>query len=209
MDMRNERGFTLIELLIVVGIIGLLGALLFPVAAQSVRKANIGKSTGNLRQLGALTAVYTADNNGRLPVYDFTNPDYSWVMALYKLAYGKDFPGFIPQDTGINLKGTILYSPLMQAPEGTPQRSYAINQYLRNGSTQDNRITVMQVAIPSKTLLFSDTKNSSAVGTPQSITYRNDGKSILCFVDGHLETRKESEIPALNSTEGTTFWYHQ
>ncbi len=210
--MRRLPGFTLIELLVVVGIISILGAMLFPTATGYIRRSNIGKSANNLRQLGILTGIYATENDGRLPVYDTVNSNYSWVSALYKMAYAKDFTGFQPQATGLNLKGTIFYSPVMQVSEGTPLRSYAINQYLRNDSVspeQDNRITLLQVAAPSRAMLFADAKHSSASGTPQSLTYRNEEKVIVCFVDGHVEMRMESEVPEVKSTEGTTFWLHQ
>lgn len=209
--MRDEgtRGFTLVELLAVIAILAILSALLLPSAASYVRRGNIAKSASNLRQLGTLTNLYVAENNGRLPVYDFTNPDYSWVLALHRLAYGKDFPDFKPWETGENLKGTIFYSPMMQESEGTPLRSYGINANVRRNdipASQDNRITLMQVSKPSKTLLYADTKHTSTVGGAQGMTFRNDGKVIICFVDGHVEMREASEVPETTSVEGATFW---
>ncbi len=212
--MRNEKihGFSLVELLAIVAILGTLIAVLSPAAAGYVRRGNIAKSANNLQQLSSLTILYATENDGRLPVYDTVNANYNWVSSLYKLAYGKEFPGFLPHATGENVKGTIFYSPLLRASEGAPLRSYAINQYLRNGSispTQDNRIPLTQVDKPAKTLLFADTKNSSAVGAPQGMNYRNEGKCLVCFVDGHLESRKESEVPVVQSPEGMTFWLHE
>lgn len=211
MGIRNKEacGFSLVELLAIVAILGTLIAVLLPAAAGYVRRGKIAKSANNLRQLGTLTNLYVAENNGRLPVYDFTNSDYCWILALYRLAYGKDFPDFKPWETGENLKGTIFYSPIMQASEGIPLRSYGINVNIRRNdipSSQDNRMTLMQVSKPSKTLLYADTNHSSTVGGSQGMTFRNDGKAIICFVDGHVEMRGTFEVPDAASAEGATFW---
>ena len=63
----KSNGFTLIELLIVVGIIGALAALLFPVL--SAARANAQKATclSNLHQIGSAIALYVQDYDDYLP----------------------------------------------------------------------------------------------------------------------------------------------
>lgn len=61
----KQRGFTLIELLIVIGIIGTLAALLFPVFAQAKRRAKDATCVNGLRQLGLVHSVYSADWDDR------------------------------------------------------------------------------------------------------------------------------------------------
>jgi len=65
---NTARGFTLIELLVVIAIIAILAALAFPMASRMIAAGHKGKATANLRQIGALMASYTSDNNNCLPI---------------------------------------------------------------------------------------------------------------------------------------------
>lgn len=64
---RGCRGFSLLELLIVLGVIALLGALLFPVFSRAREKARQGTCQSNLRQTGLAILQYVQDNDDRLP----------------------------------------------------------------------------------------------------------------------------------------------
>lgn len=60
---RNKNRFSLIELLVVVAIIAILAALLLPALNAAREKGYLISCMSNMRQLGAATANYTADNN--------------------------------------------------------------------------------------------------------------------------------------------------
>ena len=64
---QNRGGFTLVELLIVVAIIALLAALLFPVFAKIRERGRQTVCLSNLRQLGLATALYAQDSDDRYP----------------------------------------------------------------------------------------------------------------------------------------------
>jgi prepilin-type N-terminal cleavage/methylation domain-containing protein len=72
--MKNQKqlgkfnpAFTLAELLIVIVMIGVLAALLFPLATNMRKNASSAISVSNLRQIGASIVSYANDNNTMLP----------------------------------------------------------------------------------------------------------------------------------------------
>jgi prepilin-type N-terminal cleavage/methylation domain-containing protein/prepilin-type processing-associated H-X9-DG protein len=71
MNGRNSgahRGFTLIELLIVIAIIAVLAAILFPVFAKVREKARQISCLSNMRQIGLATIQYTEDYDEVYPI---------------------------------------------------------------------------------------------------------------------------------------------
>jgi prepilin-type N-terminal cleavage/methylation domain-containing protein len=63
------QGFTLIELLIVIAILGILAALLFPVLARAKREANKATAISNVKQLSLANALYSGDYDDMYAVY--------------------------------------------------------------------------------------------------------------------------------------------
>src|SRR5688572_25638471 len=89
---RPRFAFTLLELLVVIGLIVVLIAILFPVLSSVREKANRVKCTSNLRQIGQAQFTYAVDSKGLYPrvyatgsggpVYFFIFPD-SWPPESY------------------------------------------------------------------------------------------------------------------------------
>lgn len=72
---RTERnaGFTLVELFIVIAIIAILAAILFPVFATAREKARQASCQSNLRQLGLATLIYSQDYDEVFPLYQYAD----------------------------------------------------------------------------------------------------------------------------------------
>lgn len=72
--MARHRAFTLIELLLVIAILAILAALLFPVFAQARGQARQTRCLSNCRQIGQSLMMYTADyDDWMIQGYNGTN----------------------------------------------------------------------------------------------------------------------------------------
>ncbi len=84
-----RRGFTLLELLVVIGIIGLLTAILIPVSGKARRYARTVACRSNLKQWGLVLELYCDQNDNRF----FKGPVEStwddWVEILEPYYDGK------------------------------------------------------------------------------------------------------------------------
>jgi prepilin-type N-terminal cleavage/methylation domain-containing protein/prepilin-type processing-associated H-X9-DG protein len=81
----NQKAFTLIELLIVIAIIAILAAILFPVFAQAKLNAKRTVDLSNLKQLGLGITMYVSDNESYPMMSSPSNqvPRTRWPDAIY------------------------------------------------------------------------------------------------------------------------------
>jgi len=210
----RRGGFTLIELLVVIAILGLLLGLTLPMAGRAMDRGRIAKSMNNLRQIGQITIQYAAENKALLPSGGPVQEAgrHFWIEELYPMAYNTSFPGFLPWETGANVRGTFFHSPMLKSSEPTPHRSYSWNRNLHNAGTADPRVNLSRLRSPAMTLLCADGKNSSNINhTPlgnQAFSYRNNGRALILFADGHVESRSPEEIPRRLADSGfDLFWF--
>jgi len=124
----RRRGFTLVEILVVIGIIGILMALLLPAIQQSRESARQGQCKSQLRQLG-LAVMNHHDVHGQFPPgwtgksevsqYDVIGPT-GWGWSAHLLP-------FIEQN---NLASRIALDWYMLHPANDVARSQAISLYV-------------------------------------------------------------------------------
>lgn len=91
-DNLMNRAFTLLELLIVLGIVSLLAAILFPVLVKVRETGRRSQCSSNIRQLGVAVESYLADFDNRYPfawgpdaVRRGKTPGFPAVMMPYVL----------------------------------------------------------------------------------------------------------------------------
>jgi prepilin-type N-terminal cleavage/methylation domain-containing protein/prepilin-type processing-associated H-X9-DG protein len=150
----KSNGFTLVELLIVIGILGVLIALLLPTLAGARHDANQIACAANLRSIGQGLAIYEDENNDMIPasysyggqiiikgVQQYTSPGYlHWSYFLYSngsvptsafLCPELDQGGLPPTNTtdGNRLPGQIDDTPGV-IDQQAPRVAYTLNEAL-------------------------------------------------------------------------------
>lgn len=103
METRLRRGFTIIELLVVITIIGILAALLFPVFARVREKGHSTSCASNLRQIGMATAMYADDYDGRYPPRFVVIGEISWWNLVDPWS-GDEAVWFCPSESARSLR---------------------------------------------------------------------------------------------------------
>jgi prepilin-type N-terminal cleavage/methylation domain-containing protein/prepilin-type processing-associated H-X9-DG protein len=94
-----RRAFTLIEILVVIGIIALLGAILFPVLGRARENGRKTVCASNMRQLGLAFQQYSQDFNGRYPL---AGQYQIWANGAHWVTGGQ---GGVPRNYSIAEKG--------------------------------------------------------------------------------------------------------
>ena len=85
--MRQKKAFTLIELLVVIAVIAVLMGILLPAISRVRKQAKGTVCQTNLKQWGAIFAMYCDDNSGRFPTR--TSTSGRWIDVLFDY-YHKD-----------------------------------------------------------------------------------------------------------------------
>lgn len=80
---RNQNAFTLIELLIVIAIIAILAAILFPVFAQARERARQTVCVSNAKQLATALYMYTQDYDENIVPASLRAPDPTFIPIIW------------------------------------------------------------------------------------------------------------------------------
>lgn len=153
---RRPPGFTLIELLVVVGVLAILGAILFPVLANARRRGYQAGCTSNLRQLASAFSAYAADWDEAFPPHEPSESRQEgepirdpWDRRLF---------GYIGSDAlyvcPANEEGTFSYA--YNAWIAQPERY--VGQY-RVRPTEFYARTLSEIPNPSETILLFEVGN--------------------------------------------------
>jgi len=184
-----RRGFTLIEILVVIAIIAILAAILFPVFSRARAKARQANCASNLRQLGAAVQMYLTDYDDVMP----GAPNGNGGSAIYGgwvwyAAFGTPGPGYFDVLRGAlypYTRNTQIY--LCPDDHSRSGCSYELNGYLRWGAAA-------LIPKPAETLLLipeddHDTANDGYFDVPAGDwpNRRHNNGVNAAFVDGHVK----------------------
>jgi len=178
---RTSSGFTLTELLIVIVIIAILSAILYPVLSHARDKRNSVACLGNQKQIGIALMSYAQDYGETLPFYFFgpdgkasgTDGRYKWMDAVYP--YIKDENVFnCPSDHFPSAAKNGEVNHGYKYKNGTDYGSYLMNATYRydngpptppSGRYADKPIKVGQIKNPATTIYIADTAPDPRSGT--------------------------------------------
>jgi prepilin-type N-terminal cleavage/methylation domain-containing protein/prepilin-type processing-associated H-X9-DG protein len=212
--MRSRRGFTLIEMLVVIAIIAILAAILFPVFSRARAKARQAGCMSNIQQVGMAILLYAQDHGEILPAWCFgtlsgndngpAQGAYTWDTVIQP--YMKNIQILTCPDSPYGRTVTEKNGGTMAL------RSYAMPRYVsdpkgtfRPGGTCDYPCPVDWPTVPVDTILVMEkgkrglgiVGDAAAENAAQSHSastqagyaadlYHNGGKN-FCFLDGHVK----------------------
>ena len=201
----------------VVVIIVILAALLFPLVGSLREKARSARCAQNLRQIGTGLNAYIAENSGRLPngrahvswlKDNDNNPlGLSWYdAAAQHMGRGSHSMKF--KDPAADPLPDVFCCPSGHAepyhPEWPYTGDYAANLLLGNNASPANPLRISAVKNPATTPYVQDTVKQNNFGpnifgsgysrtADFAFADRHNGKGNILWVDGHVSSLTHAE----------------
>ena len=216
---RRHPAFTILELLIVIGLIGLLVALVLPAVTRARGQAKSAKCLSNLRQLGQAAFAYAQSYDGFFPISSYQNgldwdfdartlparPGILWIgtttMAIQQCP-SYDRRSTIPTDpfTGYNYNTSYIGGGVNEVtplghPHVAPMRIAAVHDAPRIALFGDGQYYSGSDKWMRAPILMSGTDMGDGVDlvtrTAGTQGYRHLGRTNVCYCDGHAESVAE------------------
>jgi prepilin-type N-terminal cleavage/methylation domain-containing protein/prepilin-type processing-associated H-X9-DG protein len=198
---RVRSGFTLIELLIVIAIIAILAAILFPVFARARENARRSACLSNLKQIGLGVMQYTQDYDERLPrrvagtpadEYGADNNALTWKIIIEPYVKSRQLFA-CPSNSG-------------NATNDVSEPAYPVS-YVTNGANdiidagggttampKGTGVSLAAVGAPAQTILITECSPDwlfTETGFNDSGTFAGHLNTVnFLFADGHVKALK-------------------
>lgn len=149
-----KKGFTLLEILVVIAIIAILSAILFPVFSSVKEKARQTTCLNNIKQLGMGMQMYIDDNHETLPVvYEKKYEDEGlsrWQQKIYP--YVKNQQVYICPNRDVNADPRFEYTSPHSLCAATP--GYGMNYEYNNNVDSTKPYKLSQIKKPSEAYII-------------------------------------------------------
>lgn len=169
MKHRSSNALTLVELLVVLNMVAVLAAVLYPVSTKALARAQQTACSSNLRKFGMAFKMYADDYGGRFPnpgggasFNDVWDQDNGASVNAYLSRSDQYHKGTIGIWACPAYQGKGLIWKQQTSPGGYAPRSYAMNQYLRSTpdleypacNSVDGGIATATIKTPDDTILL-------------------------------------------------------
>jgi prepilin-type processing-associated H-X9-DG protein/prepilin-type N-terminal cleavage/methylation domain-containing protein len=197
--------FTLIELLVVIAIIAILASMLLPALNKARDTAKKAACMNNVKQIAMSIKMYADDYDDRIIINYQVAPNWYWQQLLVAEKYitGAMKPNEVP-NSNVYARG-VYHCPSVAVSSSVYKGcEYGMNDFLYQGRTLVATKFAKFTSIPhsSQVMMLGD-KSSGArhysikwwAGVPYNDKLRHSDGMNVGFVDGHVESKKYTEIP--------------
>ena len=196
-----KKAFTLLETLIVIAILAIIAAFLFPVFAESKASAKNTQDLSNQKQLGMALVLYTNDNDNMFvpigswndpSITPFTNPQgppglqwNSWALKLSRYSSRGVFVSpFMPKvanwwteacetSNGMPITSTYAYNWFLGADNSYIGLPWEYYNVSPSGLRIENPFTENAIESTSSTIAFQLSQTTSAYGNAFGCLYNS------------------------------------
>lgn len=194
-------GFSLLEMLILITVTAIFAILLIAAATRVLDASKQAQCVNNLKQIGVGLHLYASDNDGLMPNQlpgGQGNPTWHSYLNQY-LAWGSN-------GAGTRLGNCPAHPRKSQNRSFEYKRSYAMNS-----SYTPSFWRVGRVQHPEKAFLVGENQADSETRriTPGDVGFEHHQRANFLFLDGHVTTLSEDEIPPPSERgqpHHTQFW---